>query len=167
MKRIELIELKSKLNQLNLTGYNKFALYSIDRTKAAIVEIENEVQTKDQERYTDEFVVFEKARVEQLKKYGKRDEENNIVITGNSVEIIEDKKEEFETVLASLREQYKDVIAEYVKASEELDKFINESVENVIIKFSFKHLPETMDEHEYLILSKFIKETPEEIASLM
>lgn len=167
MKRIELIEFKKNLDALNLKGYNKFVLYSVDRTKAKIKEIEQEINMKDQERFSPEYSAYEMSRLEELKKYGKRDADDNIVITNNSVEIPDDKKEAFEKSIVELREKYKEAIDEFMKKTKELEIFINEVVSDVIIKFSFKHLPENMDSSEYSVLSHFIKESPEEIEAIV
>jgi hypothetical protein len=165
-KRFELVDFFKSLTELNLKGYNKFILFSVDRAKTTVREELKSYEAKEREIYTDEFVKFEQARVDTIRKYAVV-EDGQYVEENGSYKIEEDKRPVLQEELALLVSEHKDLIDSVNAKMAELDVYMKDETDIPLTLVSFKHFPDAMDEKDYAVLSKFIKETPEEISNLM
>ncbi len=166
MKRIEVVEFLKKLNGLELKGMSKFILFAVDSAKKSLTSTVAEYADKEREIYSPEFVSFETARQTIVRSYAKKNEEGNFVIVDGNFVIEDNVRESFAKDIEKLMQDNKDLVELTNGKMLEFDKFIAEEVELSFVQVSFKHLPENLDSEVYDILSKFVKESPEEISAI-
>lgn len=162
---LEAIELKKKLENLELKGYNKFILYAISTNISKLTEIEEKIKEADKARYTQDIISFEQKRIDEMKRCGEY-KDDELVIQNGRVSISEDKKLEFAETMSQLHEEYSDVLKKFEEESRAFDELLKSDVGISFVKYSWTHLPETMDGAEYKLLSTFVRESEEDIAAL-
>lgn len=167
MKRIDIVNFNNKLKALELKGLNKFILFSVDTTKKKLEELIVEFAKNEQEIYTEDFAKFERGRLEIVRSFSEKDENGNPVIANNSYSIPEDKQSEFAAEIEKYMSANQSVVDATNARMADFDKYITEEIEVALNKFSFKYLPENIDQSTYDTLSVLFKETAEEIGQMM
>lgn len=167
MKRVEVISFVNALYSLDLKGYNKFLLFAIDKAKTELRSVAQEVIDRDRSRILESTKLIEEKRIAIVKEYAEKDELGEYVISNNSYVIPDDKKAIVSEKIAALREENKDAMEAQVKSDSDFEEYMSEEIDPKFVKISFKNLPDVLDDSVYQILSKFVRETPEEIAELI
>jgi hypothetical protein len=168
MTRIEAIDLFKGISQLPKKEYNRFFLYAVEKTKTELKTVIDEAGKKEYEIVFDEKLrQLEKDRVSILEQFSKRDEFNNPIIIDRKYDIPEDKTEELRIKMVELTNKYEDDIKRVESLRTSFSEYLKEEIDVNVIKTSFKTIPETLDSDLFSIVIKLVKESDEEIQSLV
>lgn len=157
--RETLINIFKELNSFDKTSqYSKYLLFTISKNVKKFETIFNEVVAKEKELQTEEYVELEKGRLAILRKYSKKGEDGNPVVSENSVTIDEELKEEFDAELAKYIEDNKEAISKYEKDSKAYKEWILEEIEFEFDKVKFEYIPEMIDVKTFQLFSLLVAE---------
>ena len=163
LKRGELVELNMMLREMSSKASN-----CDKRFKFAVVRnleyFEPEMKAiQETQKPNPKFEEYQNKRMQIGEEFADKDEKGQpkkVMIEGNQVYEITEKKDEANAKVVELVKEYSDVIEEQKSAIEEFNTLMEEEVETDICKISFEYLPEDAN---YAALKYIIKETPEEI----
>lgn len=168
MTRLEVVDLYKKLSSLPKKEYNRFFLYSIEKTKAELKPIIEIVAKKEYEIVYDEKIrQFENERISILEENSNKDETGKPIILDNRYDIPTEKSDSVREQTANLSKKYEDDFKRIDSLRTEFEIFLKEEVEVDIVKTSFKTIPETLDMDLFNTVMKLVKETDEEIQALI
>lgn len=168
MTRVEVVELFKGISSLPKKEYNRFFLYSVEKTKTELKAIIDEIGKKEYEIVYDERMrQFEKERISILEKFSNRDESNKPIIIDNRYDIPEDKADELRKEIETLSENYSDDVKRVDALRSSFGDFLNEEIEVNVVKTSFKTIPESLDSELFTTVMKLVKESDEEIQALV
>jgi len=156
--RSELIRLFDVLERSRSKTFNRKLAYALSRTKQ-FWSSEITAFSKFQQP-SDEFVEYEKKRMELLEKYGKKDKEGNLVVVQNgrvSFGATRDK-EMFDVAMNLLEEEYKDCIDNRNGQIKEVSEMLMDEVEVAVYQIPFEMIPEEVDFELMEVLTLMIKE---------
>jgi len=90
-------------------------------------------------KFSKEYEEYDNARMESVKKYGKRDENKRLVIIENEYVILDQEK--FDKELEPLQKKFAKAIKERKKQLEDLEKIMEGDVKVKLYKVALKDVP--------------------------
>lgn len=165
MKRVDVVEFYKALNTIPKGEYNRFLLYSIEKTKENLLPIVKQISDKEESIKKDIFE-FEKKRYNILGVYSVKDESGNPIVENSQVVIQEEFKTIVQESIASLRKEYSAAFEKFKEDDKLFGEYLEEDVDVSFVKVSFKNLPKTLNTDTFNVLLKLVKETDEEIQLL-
>lgn len=161
MKRIQAAELFKALSKIPNRDYNRFLLYSIEKSKSVLFEIVQDVSNR--ERVVIDLVSqYENQRKVMVETYCERDAEGKPVIENENYKLTPENESAIMSKLYSLRTDMN-----IDSKISEFEAYVQEDVEVALVKTSFKNLPEQIDPELFATLMTLIKETEAELAEIV
>jgi len=161
MKRIEAVELYKALTSIPNRDYNRFLLYSIEKSKISLLEVAQDVTNR--ERVVIDLVDrYENARKALVEKYCEKDSEGRPIIEADKYTLSPENESVVYNEINSMRSQ----LNIDFKISE-FESYVQEDVSVELVKTSFKYIPEQIDSKLFATLMNLVKETSEELAELV
>lgn len=156
MTKRNLIEMYNVFESLSNIKNVEF-MYPIIQNK---LKIKNDVDAiKELSEPSEKYLEFLREKNKAINKYAKRDKNDNIISKNNDVLLQKDKLKEFEAVIISLEDKFKDAIKEYKKQQEKVEKILDEKIEVEFKKIDYESIPKDEVNGEQLeILFPIIKE---------
>ena len=120
MKNSELYELRAGLASVKGLRGLKFAIMVAKNTKAVQAEIKviEEQQQAARPVPSEEFLDYDRARVELGREYANKDDDGNVVVVDNKF-VLDKRQKEFDEAWKALRESNQEVVDEYEARVEE------------------------------------------------
>ena len=138
MKYSKIVELSKALSEINLPGVT-FA-YAVTKNKNILKpEI---VALQEAEKPSDDYIQYDKKRVEIVKKYAKKDEKGKFIIVNNQYEI--ENLEEFEKEFEDLQEKHSEVLEKRADQLKEVDNLLDKEVDITLHKVNIKDIPQSI-----------------------
>jgi uncharacterized coiled-coil DUF342 family protein len=157
MKKSQIVELFKGLQQLkNLSGV-KFA-YAISKN---ISLLEKEIESlKASINPSEEFLKFEKERVDLAKKYAEKDENDSPKISTNPQgvqEYVIENKKAFNKEIEALRKKYKKTIEERQKQYEEYKELLDTESKVELYKIKIDDVPKEITVEQMNIIKDLVE----------
>lgn len=137
MKRKDLYNLLAGFESVKDLKGVKFAYARAKNKKLILAELE---LLKDITKDPDEFIDYDKKRIELCKVYCKKDDEGNAIIKNNKYEGLKENTE-FIKKLKELNEKFKEVIDKRKKQAEEYQKLLDEEIDFEFYKIKLDNIP--------------------------
>ena len=161
LKRGKLVELNAIFNELKSKQTDKRFKFAIVRN---LEYFEPEMKAiRETQKHSPKYEEYVQKRQQLGEEYADRDEQGQpklMMVEGQEVFQITEKKEEVNSKIVELIKEYNDVIEEKKEEMQQFGELMEEEIEVDVCKISFEYLPEDAD---YNALKSIIKETPEEI----
>lgn len=142
MKRYNVINLWAIFNRFENEKYNILFSYFIAKNK---IKLKDEILLIEQAKQpSDEYLEFDKQRVDLALKYCDRDENEKPKIFEKNYVITENKKE-FDEELIKLRDSFSNVINEREQQMQDYIDFLNKDVDIELESVSLEHLPPNIE----------------------
>lgn len=138
MKRQDLYNLLNGFEAVKDLKGVKFAYAIAKNKKLVLAELEI---LKDVLKDSDNFIEYDKKRIELCEKYCTKDDKGKPVIKNRKYDGLT-KNEEFTKKLDELGEKFKEVIDEKKKRAEEYKNLLDEEVEFEFYKIKLENVPE-------------------------
>lgn len=150
------LTLNQNLSYLGALKGSKFS-FTISKNKEVIKPIIDKLKNK-LIKQSDKFEEFDKKRVEINKKYAKLDEKGNPELVNEQYQILDDKKEDFNKEIDTLKEEYKDTLKEREDQKKELEAFLKEEITLEFKSIPLSIVPEDISVDEMDILAPLVEE---------
>ncbi len=138
MKRQDLYTLLNGFELVKDLKGVKFAYARAKNKKLVLAELE---LLKNVMKDSDEFIEYDKKRIELCEEYCTKDDKGKPVIKNRKYDGLT-KNEEFTKKLNELNEKYKEVIDEKKKRAEEYKKLLDEEIDFEFHKIKLQDVPE-------------------------
>lgn len=158
--RGELIRLFDVLGRNKDKAFSRRLAYALSRTKQMWAK---EVRSFSEfQKPSEEYMEFDKKRVELLEKYGRRDPDGELVVDRQGrVSLETEERESFDLQVKRLEQDYKEVIEEQKNHSKEISSMLNDEVEVPVCQIPFEEIPEEINLEMMDVLYYMIRETKE------
>jgi gas vesicle protein len=157
LTKVEVLNISTILSNMKGNYVNKLK-YAVKRNKDLIGKEADKIR-KDSEPKNVKFNEYEDKRMAKIGECAARDESGRPVQeTSNTVKIKEEKLEEFRAFIATLNEEYKEVLEERKKEIEDFQKSLEDEVEVEVYKISNDLIPEDLSQEQYEILFPLIND---------
>lgn len=163
LTRDSAFKLNKALTELDAKKYSKYFLLAITNAKKTLGAIVEDIDTHAKNISFKEYDDVAKERFEILKKYSDKNEDGTPKVSNDRIYVSDENKEACQIEINELFEKNKVILDKFDENSKAFDKYILEEIDVDLIKVSFKHIPDELEESVFETLSVFIKESPEEI----
>lgn len=121
----------------------EFLNFAIKNLKSINAELEL-INSNPALQYPSKYTEYEDKRIDLLKEYAELDENGNFILLDGTTEatFADGKREEYNSVLSELREEYKDVITEADEINKVKEEFMNGESELDVYTIYYKSLPD-------------------------
>jgi len=161
MKRGSLVELNILLSEMkNVQADKRFKFAVVRNLEYFEPEMKAIQETSKSNPRFEEYLNKRKQIGEECADRDEQGQPKLVMVEGNQVFQITEKKEEANSKIVDLIKEYNDVIEEKQEEIKQFGELMKEEIEVDVCKISFEFLPEDAD---YNALRPIIKETPEEI----
>ena len=164
IKRSDLHKVWNTLYKLKDLGDKSLTFY-IQRNLASFEdEVKFTIVLQDSAEPSEEFLVYDRERIELGKSLADLDEKGEPIIENMKFVFSSKAQAKWEKEFAKFTTKYKDVIIEHDKTINELQQLMGEEIELDFKKIPFSLLPESVN---YFEIKDLIKETEEEVEQII
>jgi hypothetical protein len=152
----KVIEIFNLLDRLDKSENSIEMKYFIKKNKKNL-DNENEILKLLFESNSNRFKEYEEKRIKKIQECAKKENGKiSLAKDGKSVEIEEDKLNEFNFYIKKLNIEYEDALKEREKELNNLNKFLSQEIEIDILKISNEDIPNNLSQDDYEIIYPLI-----------
>jgi hypothetical protein len=157
LTRQQVLELYGVLNAIGQKDMVSKGAYAVSKNKRiAETEVKIVEEIRNSFKIPEGIHKFNDERLELCKSFANKDESGEPKVIDSRFDISEEKKDEFETAISNLRENYKEDFDKQEQTNKEFQELLEEEIEIDFHMTKLEHLPEKVTGHQMEVLMDII-----------